>query len=154
MLKIQKNISCSKRKNILHDDTDLGVFGRCLWLHSQSLEWWPNLAANGSLSTSQSFIKARIILWQNRKHDNQWITEACASRSSSQCHGRVALREPENRKSRHPCCRLCLGRQGCRSDAAAEEQQLCHLGVSGPITEHLFVTQPDQLHFLKTELVK
>lgn len=73
MLKIQKNISCSKRKNILHDDTDLDVFGRCLWLHNQSLEWWPNLAANGSLSTSQSFIKARIILWQNREHDTSGL---------------------------------------------------------------------------------
>lgn len=73
MLKIQKNTSCSKKKNILHDNTYLGLFRRCLWLRNQSLEWWPNLAANGSFLTSQSFIKARIILWQKRKHDTSGL---------------------------------------------------------------------------------
>lgn len=154
MLKIQKNISCSKRKNILHDDTDLGVLGTCLWLHNQSLEWWPHLAANGSLSTSQSFIKARIILWQNRKHDTSGLLKLVQAGAALSVTGELHWESLEQKGKAALLCavpmKTRLQEQSCSTGTAALppwSKQPYH-------TTHLIVIQPDQLHFLKTELVK
>lgn len=59
-----------------------------------------------------------------------------------------------NRKSRHPCCVLCLGRQGCRSNTAAEEQQFCHLGAGGLTTNTSSCNSARSTSFFKNRTYK
>lgn len=99
MLKIQKNICCSKRKNILHDD--IGTFRRCCG--STTSHWsddpiWQFFFNFSIIYQSQNHTVTKQKTWY------QWITEACGSRNSCCFHERTALDSEIESQGNHAVC--------------------------------------------------